>query len=51
MLEMLGFESAAKRIQCMIYKQQFKGRISECTQIVTKIEAGTMHANMLKRKS
>jgi hypothetical protein len=30
MVEMLRFPTAARRIQCMVYKQQFKGRIQEC---------------------
>jgi hypothetical protein len=30
MIEMMGFKTAQKRIECMIYKQQFKGRVHEC---------------------
>jgi len=38
MREMLGFTSAAKHIQCMIYKQQFQARALECSQTVEKID-------------
>lgn len=38
MLEMLDFPSAARRIQCMVFKQQFRGKITESKSIVTKIE-------------
>lgn len=38
MLEMLGFDSATRRVQCMIYKQQFRFRVSECKSTLTKIE-------------
>lgn len=38
MLEMMGFGTAAKRIQCMVFKQQFKGKITESKTIITKIE-------------
>ncbi len=38
MLEMLGFKSASQRIRTMIFKQQFKSRISESKVILSKIE-------------
>ena len=38
MLEMMNSPTAARRIQCMIFKQQFKGRITESKTVITKIE-------------
>jgi hypothetical protein len=38
MMTMLGFDSAQKRIQCMIYKQQFRSRYLECRTKITKIQ-------------
>ena len=38
MIVMLNFPTAPDRIQCMIYKQQFKGRVAECKTILNKIE-------------
>ena len=38
MLEMLGFKSASQRIRTMIFKQQFKSRISESKTVLSKIE-------------
>ena len=38
MLEMLALPTASKRIQCMIFKQQFKGRITESKTVITQIE-------------
>ena len=38
MTVMLNFSTAAQRIECMIYKQQFKSRIQECKTILSKIE-------------
>lgn len=38
MMTMLGFSSAEKRIQCMIYKQQFRSRYLECRTKITKIQ-------------
>ena len=38
MKEMSGFDAGAKHIQAMIYKQQFKVRVAECTITVTAIE-------------
>ena len=38
MLEMKDFPSASKRIQCMIFKQQFRGRITEIKTVITLIE-------------
>ena len=38
MVIMMDFPSAAKRIQCMLYKQQFKSRISELKLMISKIE-------------
>jgi hypothetical protein len=38
MLVMLGFSSAAKRILCMIYKQQFKPRFMECRAKIAKVQ-------------
>jgi formin 2 len=35
---MLDFTSAPKRIQAMIYKQQFKIRVAECTKVLADIE-------------
>ena len=35
---MSTFGSAAKRIQVMIYKQQFRSRVVECGQVLTAIE-------------
>jgi hypothetical protein len=35
---MVGFDTAAERIQVMIYKQQFKGRVAEVTTTLTTIE-------------
>jgi hypothetical protein len=38
MMAMLGFSSAEKRIQCMLYKQQFRTRYLECRTKITKIQ-------------
>jgi Formin Homology 2 Domain/Subunit CCDC53 of WASH complex len=38
MLVMKDFPSAAQRIKCMIYKQQFNQRVMECRSILSKIE-------------
>jgi hypothetical protein len=38
MMVMLGFNSAEKRIQCMLYKQQFRPRYLECRTKITKIQ-------------
>ena len=38
MIEMKDFPSASKRIQCMIFKQQFRGRITEIKTVITLIE-------------
>jgi hypothetical protein len=38
MLTMLSCDSAKQRIECMIYKQQFRSRYSECYDKIKKIE-------------
>lgn len=38
MLKMCDLKTAAQRIQCMIYKQQFKGRVAETKITLSKIE-------------
>jgi len=38
MLEMIKYNSASKCIQCMIYKQQFRGRYQECRSKIIKIQ-------------
>mmetsp|Transcript_3581 Transcript_3581/g.5570 ORF Transcript_3581/g.5570 Transcript_3581/m.5570 type:complete len:1660 (+) Transcript_3581:100-5079(+) len=38
MLEMLDCENAAKKIKCIIYKQQFRGRLTEITNCISKVE-------------
>ena len=38
MAVMSGFSTASKRIQCMIFKQQFKHRVLEVKNMVSKIE-------------
>ena len=38
MKEMSGFDSGAKHIQAMIYKQQFKSRVAECGETISAIE-------------
>jgi hypothetical protein len=46
---MMGFNTASKRIQCMIFKQQFKQRILEVKSMVTKIEAACDDVKMSLR--
>jgi hypothetical protein len=38
MMTMLGFTSAEKRIQCMMYKQGFRARYLECRTKITKVQ-------------
>ena len=37
MMEMMNFNDAASRINCMIYKKQFTGRVEEVTCMITKV--------------
>jgi hypothetical protein len=46
---MLDFPSAPNRIKAMIYKQQFKTRVSECTAILTVIESACDDVKMSVR--
>jgi hypothetical protein len=39
MIAMSDFTSAASRIDCMIYKQQFRSRVQECKDTLAKIES------------
>lgn len=38
MMVMMDCHAAKMKIDCMIYKQQFKGRVNECRSVLTKIE-------------
>jgi hypothetical protein len=49
MLTMLDFPSAAKRISCMVYKQQFKSRVHECKETLTKVETACDDVKMSVR--